>query len=110
MGQGDPAGKEFDDLVDAAKRIDEIDRVRCAQVAREREIFELCIQGNSTARIAQQLENSVVADERTLGVRRYFTIAGREPFDEELRGRSTDDDGAGSFAGACLLILRFAPF
>jgi ribonucleoside-diphosphate reductase alpha chain len=29
-----------------------------------------------------ELENSVVADERTLGVRRYFTISGRDPFDE----------------------------
>ena len=30
----------------------------------------------------EQLENSVVADSAGLGVRRFFTIPGRDPFDE----------------------------
>src|SRR5213592_2701620 len=31
---------------------------------------------------AQQVENTVVREDATLAVRRYFTIAGRDPFDE----------------------------
>ncbi|MFL6039381.1 MAG: hypothetical protein ACJ74B_12185, partial [Gaiellaceae bacterium] len=31
---------------------------------------------------AEQIENTVVQEDATLAVRRYFTIPGRDPFDE----------------------------
>src|SRR6266567_6350284 len=31
---------------------------------------------------AEEIENTVVREDATLAVRRYFTIAGRDPFDE----------------------------
>src|SRR6266508_369890 len=37
---------------------------------------------NEAQHVTEEIENTVVDEERSLAVRRYFTIPGRDPFDE----------------------------